>query len=138
MISLPPAMLVHFPFLKNEISWLFIHLEHMDTQWDSITMPNFVPLKYSFNKQEYRKSYAEQKPKRTSIAQLYHFKLLRVIKLALPFPSLFVYWEGNFIIYFMSTPDYSTETLDRIKKLERMRSLGVNPFATRYSSTHTI
>ncbi len=38
----------------------------------------------------------------------------------------------------MSTPDYSTETLDRIKKLERMRSLGVNPFATRYSSTHTI
>jgi lysyl-tRNA synthetase class 2 len=38
----------------------------------------------------------------------------------------------------MSTPDYSTETLDRIKKLERMRSLGVNPFATRFSTTHTI
>jgi lysyl-tRNA synthetase class 2 len=27
---------------------------------------------------------------------------------------------------------YSTETLDRIKKLERMRALGVNPYATRF------
>ena len=38
----------------------------------------------------------------------------------------------------MSNPNYSTETLDRIKKLERIQSMGVNPFATRYSSTHQI
>lgn len=38
----------------------------------------------------------------------------------------------------MSTPDYSTETLDRIKKLERIKSLGVNPFATRFETTHQI
>lgn len=33
---------------------------------------------------------------------------------------------------------YSTETLDRIKKLERMRALGVNPYATRFDTTHQI
>ena len=38
----------------------------------------------------------------------------------------------------MSTPNYSTETLDRIKKLERIKALGVNPFATRFDSTHQI
>ncbi len=38
----------------------------------------------------------------------------------------------------MSTPNYSTETLDRIKKLERIKVLGVNPFATRFDSTHQI
>ncbi len=38
----------------------------------------------------------------------------------------------------MSNPNYSTETLDRIKKLERIQSMGVNPFATRYNSTHQI
>jgi lysyl-tRNA synthetase class II len=38
----------------------------------------------------------------------------------------------------MTTPDYSSETLDRIKKLERIRSLGVNPFATKFDSTHQI
>ena len=38
----------------------------------------------------------------------------------------------------MSTPNYSTETLDRIKKLDRIRSLGVNPFATKFESTHQI
>ena len=38
----------------------------------------------------------------------------------------------------MSTPNYSTETLDRIKKLERIRALGVNPFATKFDTTHQI
>lgn len=38
----------------------------------------------------------------------------------------------------MSSPDYSTETLDRIKKLERIRALGVNPFATKFDTTHNI
>ncbi len=38
----------------------------------------------------------------------------------------------------MSTPDYSTETLDRIKKLERIKSLGVNPFATKFDITDSI
>ena len=38
----------------------------------------------------------------------------------------------------MSTPNYSTETLDRIKKLERIRSLGVNPYATKFDMTHQI
>jgi len=38
----------------------------------------------------------------------------------------------------MSTTNYSTETLDRIKKLERIKVLGVNPFATRFDSTHQI
>lgn len=38
----------------------------------------------------------------------------------------------------MSTPNYSTETLDRIKKLERIKALGVNPFATRFDATHQI
>lgn len=33
---------------------------------------------------------------------------------------------------------YSPETLDRIKKLERIRALGVNPFATKFESTHQI
>jgi lysyl-tRNA synthetase class II len=35
-------------------------------------------------------------------------------------------------------PSYSTETIDRIKKLERIRSLGVNPFATKFETTHQI
>jgi lysyl-tRNA synthetase class 2 len=38
----------------------------------------------------------------------------------------------------MSTPNYSTETIDRIKKLDRIRSLGVNPFATKFDMTNTI
>lgn len=38
----------------------------------------------------------------------------------------------------MSTPNYSTETLDRIKKLDRIRALGVNPFATKFDATHQI
>jgi len=38
----------------------------------------------------------------------------------------------------MSTPSYSTETLDRIKKLERIRALGVNPFATKFDATDQI
>lgn len=38
----------------------------------------------------------------------------------------------------MPTPDYSTETLDRIKKLERINALGINPFATRFDTTHLI
>ena len=38
----------------------------------------------------------------------------------------------------MPETNYSTETLDRIKKLERMRALGVNPFATRFDATDTI
>lgn len=38
----------------------------------------------------------------------------------------------------MSTPDYSTETLDRIKKLERIRALGVNPFATKFDTSENI
>lgn len=38
----------------------------------------------------------------------------------------------------MSTPNYSTETLDRIKKLERIQSMGINPFATQYESTRQI
>lgn len=38
----------------------------------------------------------------------------------------------------MSTPNYSTETLDRIKKLERIKALGVNPFATKFDATHQI
>ncbi len=38
----------------------------------------------------------------------------------------------------MSVPNYSNETLDRIKKLERLRDLGINPFATRFDTTHQI
>lgn len=38
----------------------------------------------------------------------------------------------------MTTPDYSPETLDRIRKLDRIRSLGVNPFATKFDATHQI
>ncbi len=38
----------------------------------------------------------------------------------------------------MSTPAYSTETIDRIKKLERIKSLRVNPFATKFDTTHQI
>ena len=38
----------------------------------------------------------------------------------------------------MSTTNYSSETLDRIKKLERIRSLGVNPFANRFDLSHQI
>lgn len=35
-------------------------------------------------------------------------------------------------------PNYSNETLDRIKKLERIRALGINPFAVRFNSTDQI
>lgn len=38
----------------------------------------------------------------------------------------------------MITPDYSTETLDRIRKLERIRALGVNPFATKFDITNPL
>ena len=38
----------------------------------------------------------------------------------------------------MSSPDYSSETLERIKKLERIRALWVNPFATRFDMTSSI
>ena len=38
----------------------------------------------------------------------------------------------------MSNPNYSTETLERIKKLERIKSMGVAPFATKYDSTRQI
>ncbi|MBC7503645.1 lysine--tRNA ligase [Candidatus Gracilibacteria bacterium] len=38
----------------------------------------------------------------------------------------------------MSTTNYSGETIDRIKKLERIRSLGVNPFANRFDLSHQI
>lgn len=38
----------------------------------------------------------------------------------------------------MTTPNYSTETLDRIAKLDRMRALGVNPFATKFDTTDQI
>ncbi len=38
----------------------------------------------------------------------------------------------------MTTPDYSTETLDRIRKLERIRALGVNPFATKFDITSSL
>lgn len=38
----------------------------------------------------------------------------------------------------MTTPNYSTETLDRIKKLDRIRALGINPFATKFDTTHQI
>jgi lysyl-tRNA synthetase, class II len=34
--------------------------------------------------------------------------------------------------------NYSTETLDRIKKLERIKALWVNPFATKFDTTHQI
>lgn len=37
----------------------------------------------------------------------------------------------------MSNPLYPSETLDRIKKLERIKSLGVNPFATKFDMTNT-
>lgn len=35
-------------------------------------------------------------------------------------------------------PNYSNETLDRIKKLDRIKALGVNPFAIRFDTTHQI
>lgn len=38
----------------------------------------------------------------------------------------------------MSVSTYSTETVDRIKKLDRIRSLGVNPFATKFNTTSPI
>ena len=38
----------------------------------------------------------------------------------------------------MTLPNYSTETLDRLKKLDRIRALGINPYATRFSTTETI
>ena len=34
--------------------------------------------------------------------------------------------------------NYSTETLDRIRKLERIKTLGVNPYATKFDITHQI
>lgn len=34
--------------------------------------------------------------------------------------------------------NHSTETLDRIKKLERIRALGVNPFATKFATSESI
>lgn len=38
----------------------------------------------------------------------------------------------------MNTPHYSNETQDRIKKLEKLRGFGVNPFATRFDTTAMI
>lgn len=38
----------------------------------------------------------------------------------------------------MSTSQYSSETLDRIAKLDRIRSMGVNPFAHRFDITNSI
>ncbi len=38
----------------------------------------------------------------------------------------------------MSTSAYSSETIDRIAKLERIKSLGVNPFATKFDITSPI
>jgi lysyl-tRNA synthetase class 2 len=38
----------------------------------------------------------------------------------------------------MSEINYSTETIDRIRKLDRIRSLGVNPFATKFDATSSI
>lgn len=38
----------------------------------------------------------------------------------------------------MTTPNYSNETLDRIKKLEKIKDFGVNPFATKFDANHQI
>lgn len=38
----------------------------------------------------------------------------------------------------MTIPNYSNETLDRIKKLEKIKAFGVNPFATKFDATHQI
>ncbi len=38
----------------------------------------------------------------------------------------------------MSQPNYSTETLDRIKKLNRIKSLGIDPFTTKFDVTDQI
>lgn len=38
----------------------------------------------------------------------------------------------------MSVSNYSTETVDRIQKLDRIRALGVNPFATKFNTTSPI
>lgn len=56
----------------------------------------------------------------------------------MPFPLLLIYWRGFFINFIMSVSTYSTETVDRIKKLDRIRSLGVNPFATKFNTTSPI
>lgn len=38
----------------------------------------------------------------------------------------------------MTQVHYSIETLDRIKKLERIRALGINPFAVRFNASEQI
>ena len=38
----------------------------------------------------------------------------------------------------MSVPNYSNETHDRIRKLERIRAIGINPFAVKFDSTKLI
>ena len=43
-----------------------------------------------------------------------------------------------YLTHTMSPTDYSSETLDRIKKLDRIRTLGVNPYATRFDITDQI
>jgi hypothetical protein len=59
----------------------------------------------------------------------------------LPFREDFIYYKpyySSFSRIFMSIRNAGTETLDRIKKLERIRALGVNPFATRFAVSETI
>ncbi len=34
-------------------------------------------------------------------------------------------------------PQYSQESLDRLKKLERMQNLGISPYASKYDTNHT-
>lgn len=46
-----------------------------------------------------------------------------------------------YLFIILNCMSFSSESLDRIKKLERIRALGVNPFATRFdvnSSTHSV
>jgi lysyl-tRNA synthetase class 2 len=38
----------------------------------------------------------------------------------------------------MTHTTFSPETIDRIKKLERIKALGINPFATKFDSTSRI
>jgi lysyl-tRNA synthetase class II len=35
-------------------------------------------------------------------------------------------------------PEFSSESLDRIKKIEQLRALGINPYAQKYDRTHRI
>jgi lysyl-tRNA synthetase class 2 len=35
-------------------------------------------------------------------------------------------------------PEFSSESLDRIKKIEQLRALGINPYAQKYDRTHHI